>query len=125
MSRISSWDESLKIPSDGICKLTDEEHMEAMYKEMKNCILQKEAIELKPVVFSDQCPGPADPYAYYPMPVVTHAYNVGVISSWDIVNYRQWRRKPFRARRSTNISMKQSVQKVRIDMQIRNYFSTV
>lgn len=132
MSEILSWKESLKIPSESMHQFTDEEmeeHMEAMYKkmkkELKEASLQKEAIELKPIVFSDHCPSPADPYAYYPMSVVTHAYNMGIISSWDIVNYRQWRKKSFKARRATNISMNQAVQKMRIDMQIRNYFSKV
>lgn len=129
------WAEFMNLPFDGTCQFTDEEiekhekHMEALLeeikKEQKDAFLQKEAIALKPLVFSNRCPGPAKPYAYYPMSIVTHAYNKGVISSWDIVNYRKWSSKPFKARRTTNISMKQAVHKMRIDVQIRKYFSTV
>lgn len=91
----------------------------------KEMCLRLDAEKFKPIVLSDQCPGLHNPYKYFPEPIMAHAHKAGVISDWDILNYRKWRRKVTEPGRVTNISKGQMAHKVRIDIQIINYFRNI
>jgi hypothetical protein len=127
------------IQSNEFTPLTDEEnedndavYLEEMKREAaedrarcKEMCRMLDAEKLKHAVFSESSPGPANPYRYFSMQIVTHAHNAGVISDWDIVKYRQWRRKTPKHGSAVNISMRQMIHKIRIDIQIINYFKTI
>ncbi len=91
----------------------------------KEMCLKLDADKFKPIVFSGRCTGPHDPYKYFSEPIMVHAHDAGVISDWDILNYRKWRRRAVKPGRITNISKKQLAHKVRIDLLVLNYFKNI